>query len=137
MIKNIIITETDKVRLQKLISEAREYNLCKKDYLNKLDQEILRATVVDSNEIPKDIITMDSRVSLVDIESGEEMIYTLVLPDEADLQENRISILAPIGTAILGYRVGDIIEWPVPEGVIRLKVEKILFQPEASENDTL
>lgn len=134
MEKIIYITESDRQKLQKLIAEAREYNLCKKEYLRTLDQELSRANVVASGDIPNDVITMNSRVSLIDTESGEEMVYTLVFPQEANLLENKISILAPIGTAILGYRVGDIIEWPVPDGVVEFKVDKILFQPEASGN---
>mgnify|MGYP000859444012 CR=1 FL=1 len=137
MVKQIYITELDKVRLQKLISNALEYNLCKKDYLKRLDQELQRALVVSSKDIPNDIITMNSSVALVDMETNEEMIYTLVFPDDADLLENKISILAPIGTAILGYRVGDIVEWPVPDGIIKLKVDRIVFQPEATGNYTL
>jgi len=134
MEKAIFITQSDKARLQKLISDAQEYNLCKKDYLRKLEQELQRANVVESKDIPNDVITMNSCVSLIDLDSGEEMIYTLVFPDKADLSDNRISVLAPIGTAILGYRVGDIVEWPVPNGTVKLKVNKILYQPEASGN---
>lgn len=85
-----------------------------------------------SDEVPPDVITMNSRVKLQDLDSGDEMIYTLVYPSDADTGQNRISILAPIGTALIGYRVGDIVEWKVPSGVKRLKVEEILYQPEAS-----
>jgi regulator of nucleoside diphosphate kinase len=60
------------------------------------------------------------------------MIYSLVFPNEADADEGRISILAPVGTAMIGYRVGDVIEWQVPSGLRRLKVEEIIYQPEAS-----
>jgi hypothetical protein len=60
------------------------------------------------------------------------MVYTLVFPNEADIEQNRISVLAPIGIAMLGYRVGDILEWPVPSGLSRLKVKEVLYQPEAS-----
>nr|HPG72407.1 GreA/GreB family elongation factor [Syntrophales bacterium] len=65
-------------------------------------------------------------------ESGEETTYTLVCPADARIEENRISVLSAIGTALIGYRVGDVIEWKVPSGLKRLKVEGILYQPEAS-----
>lgn len=132
MDKKIHITELDKTRLQKLIFEAREYNLCKKDDLKILERELERAQVVKPEEIPNDIITMNSTVAFRDLDTGEQFTYSLVFPNEAKLIENKISILAPIGTAILGYRVGDIIEWPVPDGIVKLKVEEIIFQPEAS-----
>ena len=81
------------------------------------------------DEVPSDVVTMSSIVSLRDLDSGETEEYELVYPADADLENNRISILAPIGTAILGYRVGDVIEWPVPGGLRRLRVEEVLYQP--------
>lgn len=75
---------------------------------------------------------MRSTVRLKDLESGKEMIYSLVFPDEADVEQGRISVLAPVGTAMIGYRGGDTIEWEVPSGLRRLKVEEVLYQPEAS-----
>ncbi len=75
---------------------------------------------------------MNSTVCLEDLETGEEMTYTLVFPNEADIDQNKISVLAPIGTAMLGYRVGDTVEWPVPSGISRLQVKQILYQPEAN-----
>lgn len=75
---------------------------------------------------------MRSKVRLKDLVSGEARIYSLVLPSEANFSEGKISVLAPIGTAILGYKLGDTIEWPVPSGLRRLKVDKIIYQPEAA-----
>ena len=137
MVQNIIITDSDKTKLEKLLFDSQEYNLCKKEYLKKLEQELQRASIVKSEDIPNDVITMNSCVSLIDLESGEEMIVTLVFPEQADVLESRISILAPIGTAILGYRVGDTVEWEVPAGIVKLKVEKIIYQPEALGNFAL
>ena len=77
-------------------------------------------------------MTMNSKVLLKDLETGEKMEYTLVYPADADLMENRISVLAPIGTAILGFREGDVIDWKVPDGLVKLEVEKILYQPESA-----
>ena len=82
--------------------------------------------------MPHDVVTMNSRVQLVDLDTGEAMTYTLVFPDDADLRQGKISVLAPIGTAMLGYRVGDTFEWRVPAGLRRLKIEAILYQPEAA-----
>ena len=77
-------------------------------------------------------MTMNSRVRLKDLNSGDERIYTLVFPTEADVTQNKISILAPVGTAMLGYRVGDKIDWPVPSGMKTFRIEEILYQPEAA-----
>ena len=68
------------------------------------------------------------------MDTDKDEIYQVVYPEDADIEQNRISILAPIGTAILGYKVGDVIEWRVPAGLRRLKIKKILYQPEASKD---
>lgn len=130
--KSIQITEFDLERLKKLLQDAQYTDYRKSEYLNRLRMEIDRAEVVAPQDIPGDVITMNSTVCLVDLETGEEETYTLVFPENADLRQGKISIFAPIGTAMLGYEVGDIFEWEVPAGKRRLKVEKILYQPEAS-----
>lgn len=73
---------------------------------------------------------MNSKVRLRDLDTEETETYTLVYPDKADASDGRISVLAPVGTAIIGYQVGDTIDWPVPAGLRRLKVEAVLYQPE-------
>lgn len=130
--KPIQITEFDLERLKKLLFEARYNEYRKSQYLEKLQMEIDRANVVSPKDIPGDVITMNSTVSLVDLETGEEETYTLVFPEDADLAQGKISVLAPIGTAMLGYEVGDVFEWDVPAGKRNLRVEKIIYQPEAS-----
>lgn len=133
MSRKISITAVDRERLLKLINKEREFGSAKnKDYLKDLEKELNGADVVTSENIPPNAITMNSKVLLKDLETGEETIYTLVYPEDADLLEDKISILAPVGTAILGYREGDIIDWKVPGGIIRFKVEKLLYQPEAA-----
>lgn len=127
----IYVTELDMQRLQKLL-EGMESSSRNKAHLLELENELLRGHIVPSSEVPPDVITMNSSVKLKDMDSGEELEYTLVYPGGANASLNRISILAPIGTALIGYRVGDIIEWEVPSGVRRLKVAEIVYQPEAS-----
>ena len=129
---NIYITEPDYNRLSALIEKTREGNGVDREYLNKLEVELDRAEVVDAKDIPANVITMRSTVRLKDLVSGEENTYSLVFPTEADFSQGKISVLAPIGTAILGYKSGDTIEWTVPSGLRRLKVDKIVYQPEAA-----
>lgn len=132
MSRQLFVTEVDKDRLQKLINEFKEFGQGNKDYLDVLENELERAQVVTSKEIPNGVITMNSMVRLKDLDTGEEMIYTLVYPADAELAEDKISIMAPVGTAILGYREGDVVKWKVPGGLVQLRVESILYQPEAS-----
>jgi len=134
---SIYITELDYNRLTGLIDRTRERNGTDREYLNKLEAELDRAEIVDRIDIPADVITMRSKVRLKDLVSGESNTYSLVFPTEADFAEGKISILAPIGTAILGYRQGDTIEWPVPSGLRKLKVEQVLYQPESAGDHEL
>lgn len=129
---NIYITEPDYNRLSALIEKTREGNGVDRQYLNKLEAELDRAEIVEAKDIPANVITMRSTVRLKDLVSGEENTYSLVFPTEADFSQGKISVLAPIGTAILGYKSGDTIEWTVPSGLRRLKVDKIVYQPEAA-----
>ena len=131
-IANIYITEPDYNRLSALIEKTREGNGVDRQYLNKLEAELDRAEIVDAKDIPANVITMRSTVRLKDLVSGEENTYSLVFPTEADFSQGKISVLAPIGTAILGYKSGDTIEWRVPSGLRRLKVDQIIYQPEAA-----
>jgi regulator of nucleoside diphosphate kinase len=130
--RTIQITDLDRKRLLDLIRDAQSGEYRKSVYLENLQGELERAEVVPPEKVAGDVITMNSTVMLSDQDTGEEETYTLVYPDDADTAQGKISILAPIGTAMLGYRVGDAFEWEVPSGKRRLKVEKILYQPEAS-----
>ena len=130
----IHITQYDKDRLLKLLLASGGTQYRGSEYLKRLHAELERATVVSPQDIPGDVITMNSTVCLEDLATGEEEIYTLVFPEDADLAQGKISILAPIGTGMLGYRVGDTFEWDVPAGKRQLLVKRIIFQPEASGN---
>ncbi len=130
--RTIYITAFDKKRLMKLIGDNANFNNPDNKYLKELEKELNRGKIVEPNDILQNVITMNSMVRLKDLDSGEEMTYTLVFPDIADINKNKISILAPIGTALIGYKVEDIIEWKVPSGLRKLKVEEILYQPEAA-----
>ncbi len=128
----IYITRPDMEKLRKLIDAVRENTAKPTANLDSLEKELDRARVVASKKIPKDVVTMNSVVRLQDLASEEESTYTLVFPAQANVGDNKISILAPIGTALIGYGVGDIIEWQVPSGMRRLKVQEVLYQPEAA-----
>jgi regulator of nucleoside diphosphate kinase len=130
--RTIFVTLQDMQRLSDLVESAQRISSKDLEYLRMLKEELSRAEVVKSEEIPCDIVTMNSRVRVKDLDSGRESVYVLVFPRDADIAQGRISILAPIGTAIIGYRAGDIIAWPVPSGIKRFKVEQVLCQPEAA-----
>lgn len=130
--RQIWITSFDIERLSSIIESSKTAGHQKKLYLKQLDQELEKAKVVSPQDIPRDVITMNSIVRVRDLGSGEKKDYTLVFPSDARIEEGKISILSAIGTALIGYRVGDVVEWQVPSGLKRLKIEKILYQPESS-----
>lgn len=132
MERKIFITEFDKKRLEELIDVAEEFGGHDRRDLEALADELAKSEVVSSEEVPPDVVTMNSKVLLRDMETSEDMTYDLVFPKDANVDAGAISILAPIGTAILGYAEGDVIDWPVPSGVRRIRIEEILYQPEAA-----
>jgi regulator of nucleoside diphosphate kinase len=126
----IYITQEDANRIRELQRISKYTSYYNSPYLEKLNKELGRAIIVESKNIPPDVITMRSTAALVDIETGEKMIYTLVFPADADLSQGRISILEPVGADMLGYRVGDTFECDTRNGKRRIYVERIIFQPE-------
>lgn len=128
--RTIIMSGEDHGRLAALIESARYDARLSEDNLTALEGELNRARVVPPSDVPSEVITMNSVVRLRDLDTDELEEYELVYPVDADVAHNRISVLAPVGTAILGYRLGDVIEWPVPAGPRRLRVEEVLYQPE-------
>ena len=128
----IYITEFDKVRLEELIAVAEEFGGHNRNDLNKLAEELDQAVVVSPRNIPPDVVTMNSKVVLRDLNSSESKTYVIVFPKDANIEAGHISVLAPVGTAILGYAKGDVVEWSVPSGKRRISIEEVLYQPEAA-----
>ena len=132
MKESIYVTSQDKQRLQDLLAVTASSGPRQQGDWKALAEELRRAVVVEPDEVPPDVITMNSRAELSDLETGETVTFTLVFPQDAYLEEDKISVLAPIGAGMLGYRVGDQFEWNVPQGVRRMKVTRVHYQPEAA-----
>lgn len=95
-----------------------------------LEEELNRASIVSAEELPSDVVSMNSRVVFKDLDTSKEMVVTLVYPNEANIEENKISILAPVGSALIGLRVGQVIMWPMPSGKDkRIEIVSVLSQP--------
>lgn len=125
------ITAEDMERLRPVVERYLEGS--RASAAEQLELELDRAVVVPQREIPPDVVTMRSRILFEDVETGRRREATLVYPDEADMEQSRVSILAPVGLALLGLRVGDTIEWPLPQARrARLRIMEVLYQPEAA-----
>lgn len=131
--RSIYVTRADMTRLRSLIASTKG----SRDDLRSLSLELDRAHIVERDRIPGDVITMNSKARLEDLETHEGMTLTLVFPEHASIEHDRISVLAPIGTAMLGQREGDEFEWEVPAGRVQLKVLKVLYQPQAARQYAL
>ena len=121
----IVVAEADARRLRGLLAARRESALHDEAHLLELESELERALVVSRDAVPAQVVAMDSAVSVLDLASGERREYTLVYPADANAAVGRISVLAPLGTALLGYREGDELEWMMPGGLRRLRIERV------------
>ena len=129
---DIIVTARDHAELSSVIAVTGKVSQRVKWELRLLENELKRARIVAAEEVPPDVITINTRAEFLDLETGEHMEFTVVLPADANINDGKISVLAPLGTAMLGYRVGDEFVWHVPHGLRRLKVTKLHFQPQAN-----
>lgn len=125
-----VITDADRRRLGTMLERAQKAGLDDR-VLHALEQELEHASSVDAAAVPGDVVTMNSTIVLCDLASGEEEEYTLVYPEKASGMEGRLSVLAPLGLAILGRRKGDELEVPTPAGTRPVRIESIRFQPES------
>lgn len=130
--KKIILSTLDFPRIKKCILDARQTNTIGVNEAENLMREMNSAKVVEPDEIPEDVVTMNSIVKISFLDVKKTIQFQIVYPDEADIKENRISIFSPVATALIGYRVSDEIEWIVPSGLTKLRIDKIIYQPEAA-----
>ncbi|HPT32130.1 MAG TPA: nucleoside diphosphate kinase regulator [Prolixibacteraceae bacterium] len=128
----LIINRLDYVRIKQCISEASQVKSITKAEAEKLMNELNSASIVDPDAVPSNVVTMNSIVKLSFLNSNKQVQFQIVYPDQANLRENKISIFSPIATALIGYKVRDEIEWIVPAGLTRIRIDEIIYQPEAA-----
>jgi regulator of nucleoside diphosphate kinase len=131
--KNTIqITDLDYNRLNGMINNMRKSNQKVYNDLLFLESELERAKRTNPNEITPEFVTMNSVVEVLDCDTNKAMEVKLVYPKEANFKQGRISVLSPLGSALLGYKVGSEISFDVPSGIKKMKISKIVYQPEAN-----
>ncbi len=128
----IILSRLDYSRIQACVNDARRLKKIGPTEAENLLNEIHSARIVEPHEIPGDIVTMNSIVKISFLYTNRTVKFQIVYPDKADVKENRISIFSPVATALIGYRVSDEIEWIVPSGLTRIRIDEIIYQPEAA-----
>lgn len=130
--RRIVVATHDLDRLRDVIRNHQRNGSEKYEYLHALTSELNKAEVVAPDRIPNDVVTMNCTVKVQAVDSQQNLTYTIVYPEDADIDEDRISVLAPLGTALLGYREGDEIEWTVPAGKRKYRILRVSNQPEAA-----
>jgi regulator of nucleoside diphosphate kinase len=128
----IQVTSFDMRRLFAMTEQMRQLHLADISVLDQLEDELGRSVEVAPAQVAGDVVTMNSTLTLKDLTSEKSITCTLVFPQDADASRHQVSVLAPLGMAVLGYRVGDKISWQMPHGERQLQIEAIHYQPEAA-----
>jgi regulator of nucleoside diphosphate kinase len=129
----ILITEPDMLTLADLLERERRWPMMERDHLRAFARQLAGAAVVRDHEIPRDVITLHSRVRVRDLDTGNDATYLLVMPAHSSAAAGAVSVLSPVGAALLGCSQGDEVEFRRPGGMRRLRIEQVVFQPEAAE----
>ena len=130
--KQVIITNQDYNRINRRLTEAKARNSIKKEEAEKLAAELKSAKIVDQAEIDKDVVTMNSIVKIHFQNNKTNMEFQLVYPADADLKQKKISIFSAVASALIGYKVGDDIDWLIPSGMTKIVIDEVIYQPEAA-----
>ena len=130
--KKVTLTKNDYTRIYKAITDAKNSKTINSNEAEKLLSELIKAEIVPSEKIDKDVVTMNSEVKLFFENTQKEQSFKIVYPQDANLKENKISIFSPIATALIGYKISDEIEWIVPGGMTKIKIVDLIYQPEAA-----
>lgn len=134
--EKLYVTKQDYERLCWHISAASAGGASLQE-LREFAEELSGRQVVDQLEVDAGVVTMCSRVRVMDIHTKESTLVTLVYPEDADLSVGKLSVLTPMGTAMLGRAAGSVFEWRSPARLRRLLIKEVCYQPEASGNYNL
>jgi regulator of nucleoside diphosphate kinase len=126
---SVIVADADMEKLSRLVRALKHSLFRDQQQLELLDQALESAEIRPAARVPRDVIRMNSWVRLLDFDTRQKELYTLVFPEEANISQGFISVLAPLGISLLGRRKGDVIEARVPGGLRRLRVEQVRCKP--------
>lgn len=133
--QTIRVTDLDSRRLQGLIRGSQVVDTLDSSSVDGLERHLDEAEVTPASQIGPDVVTMSSEVQVTDLDTGETFRFQLVFPHLADASAGKVSVLAPLGMAMLGRSVGEQVSWEVPAGERLLRVDSVLYQPEREGRD--
>jgi regulator of nucleoside diphosphate kinase len=131
-VNETIVTQNDLERLRVLLTRLHNWGDIPPEHLRDLEDRLKAAKVIESADLPRSVVTMNSLVGLRDVDLDEKFSCTLSYPEEADVVKHKVSVTVPLGNRMLGAREGDTIDCPVPSGNRTLRVERVYYQPEAA-----
>lgn len=119
----VVLSQEDFNQLKPYFSGSDDYDEMSIGY------ELSRATVVKSEELPKDVVSLNARVTIEDLGTKKQNTFTLVMPDHANIKEKKVSVLTPMGAAIIGFKVNDEVAWKMPAGMKRFRIVEVEQAP--------
>lgn len=132
MERALYLTDYDYERLELLLDNMNSVPQNRREDLSRLEDDLETCKIIAPEEMPANIVTLHSTVRYLDLDSNKERVVTLVFPSNADLSKGRISLIVPLGTAILGRAEGDIVFWKTFDGQKTIRIEEVLYKPEAA-----
>ena len=130
--KQVVITKQDFNKIHRSITDAKAKNSIKKEEAEKLLAELKSAKIVDQEEVEKEVVTMNSIVKIHFQNNKTTMQFQIVYPTEADIKSKKISIFSSVAAALIGYKIGDEIDWLIPSGMTKIVIDDVIYQPEAA-----
>ena len=109
----------------KLLKEHLEKSNMSTYNKEKLQTELKEATIYSEEDLPSDVVCLKSEARIANIKTGKEFTFKLVMPEEANIKVQKVSVFAPIGIALFGYRTGDSISWEMPDGIQEFKILEV------------
>jgi len=134
MDNTILITEQDYLKLSNLILMLRNQKKFEAKYLQTLEKELMRAKKIDSRKIEPDVVTMNTEMEILDMDSLTKIKIKLVYPEDANIKKGLISVISPLGSALLGYKSGALVSFETPKGTKKIRIISLLNQPESKGN---
>lgn len=131
MENKIIITEQDHLRLSNLLIMLKSQKKFEPKYIQLLEKELSRAVKIDSKKIEPDVVTMNTELEILDMDTLSRMKVKLVYPEEADIRKGLISVISPLGSALIGCKTGTALSYETPKGIKKIRIISLLNQPES------
>lgn len=125
----VVLLKKDYEILNSYVKNLQGMQVSEKENYSKLSQELRRALLVDEKDFPKEVVRLDSTVIIKDLTTNRNMTVTIVLPKNANIKQKKVSVLAPVGTALIGFKKGQVVSWNVPSGKKDFEIVEVI-QPD-------